>query len=611
MILEKIALGTEAITITSNSELTPSHSPADEMKRTVLATGLNVSAILAPSMAAFYLAQRLNWASGILPIVPYALFTLIFPVIWLLRKRLPFGLTANLFLAALLGLGFMLQLRGGLNFSTASIQLWILLFSGLVFGARAVLFTTAISLIGFILAGTAILNQWVPPIETSFWNQSDPYVWVRSGILLAMFGITSATAVASTITRLERQSQQLKASLDREIQQRRELEEAEKEKTRVREALAEAQRVEALGRLASGIAHDFNNSLTVITNSAEIALFQIDNPEKLQHSLNLIKRTALEAAKMTNSLLAIGRKDPSQKTIVSLKSTIESLSENLLRLLPADIRLNISALPAGNILIDRSQLERAILNLVVNAKDAIKQGGVIEIGCDIANPTNLGASDNKQYSMVYVKDNGCGMSSEVKNRMFEPFFTTKKSGSGIGLGMALLQSLVNDSLGQIDIKSELGVGTKISIYFPQSAIDQQPDSISTHTLIDHQNPSSCVFLVEDNPDVLSTSSEALTLNNYTVITAKDGHEALQIATDLTQKFELMCIDGVIPGVSSGEVIKQIKKIRPEVKIVVCSGYIEEELIVRGIDSGELAYIRKPYTAETLLKVIHQQISKTN
>ena len=203
------------------------------MRRAVLSIALNVSSLLAPSMATLYVVQRVSWDDMLFSVLPYALYTLVFPILWLLRNKLPFNTLASVFLATLLGLGFLLQIRGGLNFSTASIQLWVLLFSGLMFGARAAILATAASLIGFVIAGAAILNNWVPPVETSFWSQDDPMVWLRAGILLAIFGLTSATAVAKTIARLDNESKKLRASLERETAQNRALELAEKEQSKI------------------------------------------------------------------------------------------------------------------------------------------------------------------------------------------------------------------------------------------------------------------------------------------------------------------------------------------------------------------------------------------
>jgi signal transduction histidine kinase/ActR/RegA family two-component response regulator len=580
------------------------------MRRTILALGLNAAAILTPAIAVVFITQRIETNTDWPTALPYILYTLVFPLLWLLQQRLSFNATAAVFIAALLGLGFIVQIRGGLNFSTAAIQVWILLLSGLLFGPRAVLLTTTISLLGFALSGVAILNNWVPPTVDSFWSQDDPLVWLRSGILLAVFGITSATAVATTISRMDNESVQLRASLERESAQNRALALAEKEQESIRNTLAEAQRVEALGRLASGVAHDFNNSLTIITNSAEIAQLQMDNPEKLHRSLYLIKNTALEAAKMTNSLLAFGRKEPSKKELIPVQETIARLSENLTRLLPEDITLKINALPAGHIFIDRSQLERAILNLVVNAKDAIEQDGVIEVGCELKQHTKESHEQLSDHAWLYIKDNGAGMTNEVRDRIFEPFFTTKKSGSGIGLGMALLQSLVDEAQGHIEVESEPGRGTLISMYLPtaSSANDipnAKPAASASELALTSANAH--LLLVEDNPDVLATSLETLESKGYRVTTAANGDDALQLVLNPKLEFDLMCIDGVIPGVSSGEIINRMQALHPATRIVVCSGYIEEELILRGIRAGELAYISKPYSSEVFLKIINEEL----
>lgn len=580
------------------------HSPTQQaLRRRVLDGAMAVSAIVLPFIGALILAQAyIHGALGPATVIP-CLYSLAFPALWLLRARLSVATGGVTFLALMLLMAFVVQLRGGLTVAPATLQLVVLILAGLLFGHRGVAVTLAINLLSYAAAGYAVLSGITPPISHTLWDPSYPMVWIRGGLVLTLFGGATAVLVSYVVARLASESDNYRVSLLREQSQRDALRRAEKEKDAARAALADAQRVEALGRLASGIAHDFNNSLTVISGAAE--LLELESPKSAtsQEALAAIRSATTQAASMTQSLLALTRRDPARLAPVRTADLLDGMSASLGRLLPADIRLNIVKKSPAWVLVDRTQAERALINLVINARDAVAADGDIEIGCDRVALGSDGADTD--FAHIWVRDNGPGISDEVKSRMFDPFFTTKRAGRGSGLGMALVRGFVVESGGQIDVDSAPGRGTTISLYLPVTARapSRSSERAGAGPTLELDNRDHTVLLVEDNEQVLATAARTLRSAGFNVITAGNGDEALAVIADADRPFDLMCIDGVIPGASSALVIQRLQSRRPGVPIIVSSGYIEEELVLRGIRTGDLAYLRKPYRGAELVTVI--------
>jgi len=580
------------------------------MQDSILRSAIRIVAIGAPLVSIVivvnsYLEDHLNLRTVLLGI-----FTLVFPLLWAIQDWLSQSRRASIFLGLMLLMSFLLQARGGLTFAHASLVLWILLLAGLIFGLRGVLLALSISLASMGVAGYLLVSGIAPPIEVWMWAHDNPEYWIRAAIVLALFGGTSASAVVYIVQRLDKETQNLRASLGREKQQRIELEKTKLEKENAIRALADAQRVEALGRLASGVAHDFNNSLTIITGSAEIAQLESDLPDKVASSLNAIKRASLQAADMTRSLLAFGRKDPTKLEHVEVGELLNSMAESLCRLLPEDIRLRISDVTQAVVQIDRGELERALLNLVINAKDSIERQGEIIVGCRSIEVTEDSTNKPGTYVEIWVKDNGRGMTDEVKAKVFEPFYTTKPVGKGTGMGMAILHGVIKEARGDIKIESSVGAGTSVSLYIPQvdKPIAKDPTKSAANDFHGKSGRNVSILIVEDNPDVLTVTAKTIENAGYTVSQAADGDSALKLIEESKVQFDLLCIDGVIPGTSSAKVIEFVQRNYQDTRVIVCSGYIEEELLLRGIRTGELAYVKKPYLSSELLGCIRDELA---
>lgn len=584
------------------------NNPDNELRLRIANSAIRISSWATPVISILLLISffvnndfsQLGW-------VIFALSSL-FPILLLTKDRLNLKTKGSIYLGLMLVIGVFVLLRGGVAIAQASLQLWILLFAGLIFGVRGVIVTLLINLTGIAVVGYVVTTGLVPPIPETFWNPALSNVWIRSAIILTVFGSSCAIAVAVIVNQLEQETIKLRQSLAREQEQRQALETVEREYLQAQNDLADAQRIEALGKMASGVAHDFNNSLTIIMGSAEIAQLDPSNTTQVEKSLKSIVRASTKAAELTRSLLSFGRKDPTKKAIVEVKSFITVLAESLSRLLPDDIDLRISDAESANILIDKTGLEQALFNLIANSKDAIVGAGQISIGSKcLTLSRNQGELPPGEYVVISVSDDGTGIQQDMKSRVFEPYFSTKETGKGMGL--ALLQSLIKDTEGHIQLESKYGQGTTISLFIPVAQPEEKIASLPSVTeLMQIDTKDLSVLLVEDNAEVLATTAESLSRVGFKVFQCADGHAAIVAIEEADSKFDLLCIDGVIPGASSAQVIESFKNMHPSSPTVICSGYIEEELIIRGIKTGDLGYLRKPYRSQELISTIYTALN---
>jgi len=374
--------------------------------------------------------------------------------------------------------------------------------------------------------------------------------------------------------------------------------------------LRQAQKMQAVGRLAGGVAHDFNNLLTIINGYSEILMkgMTSDNPIKadLQEILNAGKR----AAGLTRQLLIFSRKQVIQPVLLNLNSTLSGLEKMLVRLVGEDI--NLSFVPTQSlrsIVADPGQIEQAVVNLVVNARDAMPLGGRITI--KTANVTLDGGETNRQdntgqssHVMIAVSDTGTGMSEDVKAHLFEPFFTTKAEGKGTGLGLSTVNGIVKQCGGKIKVSSELGKGTTFEIYL------QQSDSGVAAVAVPEAEPEGArgketVLVAEDQESVRRLAQKILEASGYSVLLAKDGTEALRICEDYEGEIRLLLTDVVMRSMTGGELARVVARIRPETSILFMSGYTERGMDAQGLLHEETLFIQKPFSADDLRRKVRE------
>ncbi len=374
------------------------------------------------------------------------------------------------------------------------------------------------------------------------------------------------------------------------------------------EQLRQSQKLESVGRLAGGIAHDFNNMLTAINGYSDLTLRKLNADDPLRRNLEEIKKAGERSAVLTHQLLAFSRRQVLKPTVLNLNEVIIDISKMLNRLIGEDIQLNI--VPESNlgfVEADSGQLTQVIMNLVVNARDAMPGGGTIII--ETSNvyldteyvkshiPTQIGS-----YILLAVSDTGVGMSDEVKEQIFEPFFTTKKPGAGTGLGLSTTYGIVKQSGGYIWVESEIDKGTTFKIYFPH--FDEEyirPKENKVPQII--QTGTEMILLVEDEELVRNMSRQILEACGYHVIEAQNGIEALSVCAAQNEKIDLLLTDVVMPQMGGRELAEKLTDLHPEIRVLFASGYTDDAVIRQGIVRENMNFIQKPFTFDALaLKV---------
>jgi PAS domain S-box-containing protein len=388
------------------------------------------------------------------------------------------------------------------------------------------------------------------------------------------------------------------------------------ERLRLEAQLLQAQKMDAIGRLAGGVAHDFNNLLTIITSYSELALDAVVPGSPLEGKLQEILSAARRAAQLTRQLLAFSRKQPQALRVVELNPVILEITKTLSRLIGEDITLTfIPGDGLGRVRVDPVQVEQILMNLAANARDAMPQGGSIKIE---TSDVHLEDSyvDRKHaiiptghYALVTVSDDGQGIPPDHLPHIFEPFYTTKPLGKGTGLGLATVYGIVKQNRGFIWAYSEVGMGAIFKVYLPCVADPKQRVDIPGRNLEAAAQGSETVLLVEDEDALRRAAAEFLTLHGYTVLEARDGLDALAVARDYGSTIHLVVTDVVMPNLSGGELAKELSIRRPEAKVLFVSGYAGKTVIDHEVDV-ETNFLQKPFTLKQLSGRIRELLSKT-
>jgi PAS domain S-box-containing protein len=394
----------------------------------------------------------------------------------------------------------------------------------------------------------------------------------------------------------------------RDITRAKETEEALRESE---ERLRHARRLEAIGRLAGGIAHSFNNLLAAIAFHSELLSEQIGDDDARQSHVTAIQGAGDRAAALARQLLAFGRKQVLQPQVLCLSTVISDIEPILPRLLGENIELVTAIDPeTGRVDADLGQLEQVLLNLVVNARDAMPYGGKLTIGAENAElPAGEGAGTDLppgRYVKLWVEDTGTGMSAEVRARLFEPFFTTKPRDKGSGLGLATVYGIVHQSGGAITVESEVGRGTRFDIYLPRTEVAAATlEEAPARARLSAVRGSEVILLVEDEENIRQPATEILESRGYTVLAAGDGSEAIDLAARQSGPIHIMVTDVVMPGMSGSQLAERMMAERPELKVVYISGYPEDSIAHHGVLNPGHIFLQKPFSPATLLAKVRE------
>ena len=377
------------------------------------------------------------------------------------------------------------------------------------------------------------------------------------------------------------------------------------DRKKLEEQLRQAQKMEAVGRLAGGIAHDFNNLLMVIQGYAEMLIERLGSKNPLRRNAEQIQEASQKATALTRQLLAFSRKQMLAPVVLNVQVVVSDMEKILRRLIGEDIELATVSPPGlWKIKADRSQIEQVILNLVVNSRDAMPCGGrlIIETGnveFDNSRTHAPAVLAPGQYVMLAVTDTGCGMDLETQAHIFEPFFTTKEKGKGTGLGLATVYGIVKQSGGYIWVYSEPSRGTTFKVYLPR--VEETSETAIEEPQAEQGVPqgSETVLLVEDENGVRELAKEYMESNGYTVLEARNGQEALEVARMHSGAIHLLMTDVVMPGLSGNELARELCALRPGIKVIYMSGYTDQAIVHHGILDPDTVLLQKPFTWNTL------------
>jgi signal transduction histidine kinase/CheY-like chemotaxis protein len=474
-----------------------------------------------------------------------------------------------------------------LNISSERQFLWLIAFACVVF-------------LVFVVSLTLLVNRPVNALSNC----------LKSHDLSHIDYLQNHRSEFGDVARLIRAFFEQREDLLREISERRQTEAALQVSE---ERLRHSQKMEAIGRLAGGIAHDFNNLLTAIIGYAELIILRTQSGVVKQDA-ELICKAGEQAADLTRQLLAFSRKQILQPRVIDLNALMLEIEKLLQRIIGEHIELRVQAKASnGRVRADPTQLEQVILNLGINARDAMPRGGVLTMGTSTAfSPETFEDGGDilppGRYVALTVQDTGCGMDTETKERIFEPFFTTKGPGKGTGLGLATVYGIVRQSGGAISVESKPGEGSTFTIHLPEeTAPIEGPRNASV--LSEKSREGETVLVVEDEEIVRDLICEVLMQHGYNVLSAAHGTEGLRLARDHPGRIDLLVTDIIMPQMNGPEVARALRKFRPDTKILFVSGYSDNDIVDQGVLAPEVRFLDKPFTPAALAGKVREVLDE--
>ncbi|MFC1482490.1 ATP-binding protein [Myxococcota bacterium] len=384
------------------------------------------------------------------------------------------------------------------------------------------------------------------------------------------------------------------------------------DRIRLERQLRQAQKMEAIGRLAGGIAHDFNNLLTTIIGHCDLLTSDINREDEEYQDLQEIRSAAKKATSLTRQLLTFSRREAQAPTALNINSVVQDVKGMMRRLIGEDVELNISLAPdIDPVLADPTQIEQIIMNLAINARDAMPEGGKLSIETANVELDTLYAEKHAlvepgPYVMLAVSDAGIGMDEQTQEKIFEPFFTTKGEHEGTGLGLATVYAIVKQSGGHIWVYSEEGHGTTFKVYLPRATGAAVTDSLRRAARsVENLYGTETILVVEDEPMVRKLAGRILRKQGYQVLAASDGQEAIHLVEQLQGPLHLLVTDVVLPGINGRVIAETIVSLRPEVKVIYVSGYTDNALNRHGVLEPGTVLVEKPFTPESLARKVRE------
>jgi len=446
-------------------------------------------------------------------------------------------------------------------------------------------------------AGKIVRNEGIPSaVRTG--------AWMGETALLTREGREIPVSQVIVAHRYANGEVQFFSTIMRDLTERRKLE----------GQLYQSQKMEAIGQLAGGVAHDFNNLLTIISGYSEVLLTRLPATDPASGLLEEIHKAGERAAGLTRQLLAFSRKQIIQPKVLDLNTLVSDVGKMLRRMIGEDVTLTTVLAPRlGRVKADPGQIEQVLMNLAVNARDAMPQGGkfAIETANVELDENSIQGRPEVQpgcYVLLAVSDTGCGMTKETKAHIFEPFFTTKELGKGTGLGLATTYGIVKQSGGYIYVYSEPGHGTTFKIYLPlvEDGVPSGKSHINPKTM---PQGSETILLVEDEDAVRSLTRYTLQMQGYVVLEARDGEEALRVAEQHQGQIHLLMTDVVMPRMGGRQVAERLTQAQPALKLLFVSGYTDDAVVRHGVMASEVAFLQKPFTPSALTQKVRDVLDQ--
>ncbi len=383
--------------------------------------------------------------------------------------------------------------------------------------------------------------------------------------------------------------------------------------------LIQAQKMEAVGTLASGVAHDLNNIFQIIAGYVQMGIELAEKDSRMGYFLGQIEKTVERASLVTRQLLIFSRKKETRREIIDVNRQIVSLSKLLQRVIPKMIKIDLRlSANAGSILADPIQLEQVLMNLALNARDAMPEGGELLVSTkrivkewELLSMIGSGAGPGQkdEFVCIQISDTGTGMVPEVRERIFDPFFTTKEEGRGTGLGLAIVYGIVKAHGGWITCESEPGAGTTFSVFFPACKEDGEVAEEGPSRVAYPQESSEVIMLVDDEEQIRDIGKNMLEKVGFRVLLASSGEEALQLFEEEHGRINLVLLDLNMPGIGGFRCLEKLKKLKPDIRVIICTGYLDEDTIskIRKLDVED--FVHKPFRFSEILPIIRARLSQ--
>lgn len=512
-----------------------------------------------------------------------------------------FPVTALLTIAVILVVGLSGMAVVGVLGGPAGTLFLAVIFTSLLLEYRATLAVLVFIAASTATIGWAIVSGRLPPPAAADVSFSQAHVWVRTaGVWLVLVGVGSVVCLLVV--------RELEQALDRVRREAAEREQAQRERTRALEAALQAQKVEVVGRLAAGLAHDLNNALFVIAAwNQSLQSEPLTEAERAETHAE-IEFAVQQSSSMVGQLLSFARKHVASPEPLSTRAVLEDLRNTFKHLFPADVKVVVECARDAVVHADKVQLQQAILNLAINARDAMPAGGELTVRADVvvlAEPLAGARGDISagRYATFEVRDTGAGMDESTRAHAFDLLFTTKPEGKGTGLGLASVLSTAQMSGGNATLWSEPGRGTRVMLYLPLvDTFQAERERVSRpHHKVDLRGVT--VLVVEDSPDALAVLRRGLEDKGCVVLEARDGTQALEQIGRSTRPIDVLCADAVMPGAPVRDVIDRLREKYPDAGVLVISGYVADELTRRGIEQGLYRVLAKPFEMHRLFESI--------